>query len=94
MMLNDYMAPSLAAGAILDWSMVNLARRTGVAATTIRNSESGKRSTTSVNRATTSSAFEDEGINFIGGKETLPRLVLTRRVLLNNPPPPRIYRSR
>ncbi len=34
------------------------------------------------------------GINFIGGKETLPRLVLTRRVLLSNAPPPRPFRSR
>ena len=96
MVLNEYMTPSLAraARAILNWSMTDLAQRTGVAATTIRNYESGKRDTTRVNRATISAAFQEEGIDFIGGEATLPGLVLTRPELLNNPPPARTYRSR
>jgi transcriptional regulator with XRE-family HTH domain len=96
MVLNEHMTPSLAraARAILNWSMADLAQRTGVAATTIRNYESGKRGTTRVNRATIATAFQEEGIEFIGGEESLPGLVLKRPELLNNPPPPRIYRSR
>ena len=96
MVLNEYMTPSLAraARAILNWSMADLAQRTGVAATTIRNYESGKRGTTRVNRATIAMAFQEQGIEFTGGEESLPGLVLKRPELLNNPPPPRIYRSR
>jgi transcriptional regulator with XRE-family HTH domain len=96
MVLNEHMTPSLAraARAILNWSMTDLAQRTGVAATTIRNYESGKRGTTRVNRATIAAAFREEGIEFIGGEQSRPGLVLTRPELLNNPPPQRIYRSR
>jgi transcriptional regulator with XRE-family HTH domain len=96
MVPNEHMTPSLAraARAILNWSMSDLAQRTGMAATTIRNYESGKRGTTRVNRATIASAFRDEGIEFIGGEQSLPGLVLTRPELINNPPPTRIYRSR
>ena len=87
--LNEHMTPSLAraARAILNWSMADLARRTGVAATTIRNYESGKRGTTRVNRAAIATAFLEEGIEFLGGDT--PGLVLHRPELLSNPPPSR-----
>ena len=91
MILNEYMTPSLAraARAILNWSMADLARRTGVAATTIRNYESGKRGTTRVNRAAIAAAFLEEGIEFVGGDAPGPGLILRRAELLSNPPPTR-----
>ena len=89
--LNEHMTPSLAraARAILNWSMADLAWRTGVAATTIRNYESGKRGTTRVNRAAIATAFLEEGIEFLGGDASAPGLILRRPELLSNPPPSR-----
>lgn len=94
-MLNEHMSPSLAraARAILNWSMADLARRTGVAATTIRNYESGKRGTTKVNRAAIATAFFEAGIEFLGGDIQLPGLLLRRPELLSNPPPARAHRA-
>jgi transcriptional regulator with XRE-family HTH domain len=92
----DYMTPSLsrAARAILNWSMEDLAEKTGVASTTIRDYENGTRETTRVNRAALVAAFAGAGIEFAGGEGQTPGLLVRRAELLNNPPPPKAGRRK
>jgi transcriptional regulator with XRE-family HTH domain len=93
---DEHMTPSLAraARAILNWSMADLAQHTAVAATTIRNYESGKRGTTRANKAMIASAFLEAGIEFVAGKGKRAGLMVNKPELLNNPPPPRLHKSR
>ena len=95
-MRNTHMTPSLAraARAILNWSMDELSRRTGVSSTTIRDYENGSNRTTRVNKAALAVAFFEAGVEFCGGDGQLPGLVIHRSELLDNPPPPRLRKPR
>jgi transcriptional regulator with XRE-family HTH domain len=90
-MRNEHMTPSLAraARAILNWSMNDLAEKTGVASTTIRDYENGTRETTRPNKAALASAFFEAGIEFLGGEGQTPGLLVHRAELMLNPPAPR-----
>ena len=56
-----------AARVLLDWSQRDLADRSLVSVSTIRNFEQGKRETYPVNLAALQRAFEDAGIEFMPG---------------------------
>ena len=94
MNVDDHMTPSLAraARAVLNWSMEDLAGRSGVSAATVRAYENGrsKHRVRGMNRATRMAlarAFIDAGIEFVGGEA--PGLIVRRTELLDNPPPAR-----
>ena len=88
------MTPSLAraARAILNWSMEDLAERSGVSPATIRGYENGSagqrpRGMNKVNKTVIARAFLEAGIEFIGAPA--PGLIIHRPELLDNPPPAR-----
>jgi transcriptional regulator with XRE-family HTH domain len=88
---NQHMTPSLsrAARAVLNWSMSDLAERSSVAPTTIRDYENGSREPHRLTRDAIAKVFWEEGLEFLGGKNQVPGLLVHRAELLNNPPPPR-----
>ena len=94
MSVDEHMTPSLArvARAVLNWSMEDLAERSGVSPATIRVYENGgfKQRVRGMNRASLMAlarAFIDAGIEFTGGDS--PGLIIRRGELLDNPPPAR-----
>jgi transcriptional regulator with XRE-family HTH domain len=94
MSVDEHMTPSLAraARAVLNWSMEDLAERSGVSPATVRDYENGrfKQRVRGMNRASRMAlarAFVDAGIEFTGGDT--PGLIIRRTELLDNPPPPR-----
>ena len=94
MSVDEHMTPSLAraARAVLNWSMEDLAERSGVSPATVRDYENGsfKQRVRGMNRASLMAlarAFIDAGIEFTGGDT--PGLIVRRAELLDNPPPPR-----
>jgi transcriptional regulator with XRE-family HTH domain len=93
---NQHMTPSLsrAARAVLNWSMSDLAERASVAPTTIRDYENGSREPHRLTRDAIARVFWEEGIEFVGGKNQQPGLLVHRPDLLNNPPPQREKRSK
>ena len=95
MMTNQHMTPSLAraARAILNWSMSDLAERASVAPTTIRDYENGTREPHRLTRDAIAKVFHDEGVEFLGGPDQTPGLLVHRPELLNNPPPQREKRK-
>ena len=94
MSVDGHMTPSLAraARAVLNWSMEDLAERSGVSPATVRDYENGsfKQRVRGMNRASLMAlarAFIDAGIEFTGGDT--PGLIVRRAELLDNPPPSR-----
>jgi transcriptional regulator with XRE-family HTH domain len=90
----NHMTPSLAraARAILNWSMEDLAERSGVSPATIRGYENGSagerpRGMNKVNKVALARAFLEAGVEFID--VPAPGLIVHRPELLNNPPPAR-----
>lgn len=88
------MTPSLAraARAILNWSMEDLAERSGVSPATIRAYENGTaaqrpRGMTKANKAAIARALLEAGVEFIDAPA--PGLLVRRSELLDNPPPTR-----
>ena len=56
-----------AARVLLNWSQQDLADRSGVSVSTIRNFEGGKRDTYPINVAALQRALEDGGVEFLPG---------------------------
>lgn len=79
------MKPALAraARAILGWTMEDLARRSRVAKSTVQDYENGKRTPNRLTRFAFATAFEEAGIEFIGGDEKAPGILVHRSELLD-----------
>jgi transcriptional regulator with XRE-family HTH domain len=94
-MKNEHMTPSLAraARAILNWSMKDSARITGIAETTVRDYENGSRQPHHLTWRALAEAYYSQGIEFVGGPDQVPGLLVHRAELLDNPPPPRQRRK-
>jgi transcriptional regulator with XRE-family HTH domain len=96
---DEHMAPALvrAARAILDWTMADLAERSGVSAVTVRDYENGKfkqrpRGMNKANKVAIARALTEAGVEFVGGDA--PGLLVHRPELLDTPPRPRKQISR
>lgn len=90
-MKNQHMTPALAraARAVLSWSMHDMAEATGVSVVTIRDYENATREPLRLTRVAMARVYWDEGIEFIGGPDATPGLLIHRTELLRNPPRPR-----
>jgi transcriptional regulator with XRE-family HTH domain len=60
-----------AARALLDWSQAELAKRSGVAWSTVKSFEGGKHALLRANRTVIQAAFEASGVVFIDPKDDL-----------------------
>lgn len=94
MSAEEHMTPALAraARAILDWSMEELAERSGVSAATVRDYEnaSWKQRPRGMNKANIlaiARALGDAGIEFVA--QPIPGVLVHRPELLDQPPRPR-----
>jgi transcriptional regulator with XRE-family HTH domain len=94
MSVDEHMEPALvrAARAVLDWTMMDLAQRSGVSAVTVRDYENAKfkrrpRGMNRANKMAIARAIEEAGIQFVGGPP--PGILVHRPELLDNPPRPR-----
>ena len=56
-----------AARVLLDWSQRDLANRSGVSVSTVRNFEGGKRDTYPINVVALQRALEEGGVEFVPG---------------------------
>jgi transcriptional regulator with XRE-family HTH domain len=88
-MSDEHMTPALAraARAILKWSMEDLAGRTEVSITTVRDYENGSRRPHRLTARAFAKAFREEGIEFVGGADEVPGLRVHRPELLDCQPP-------
>jgi transcriptional regulator with XRE-family HTH domain len=90
-MAAEHMAPALARAArgVLNWTMEDLAKRVHISPTTVRDFETGARAPRWLTLNAIATAFEDEGIEFVGGEGRVPGILVHRPELLSGGSQPR-----